>query len=220
MKLIEHSRGADQQWNLGYEGGLVDDRVASWIRFFCSLKSKRSNSGDGGQFGRSDTRILNPKRLTALASFSSMYCVANQPGRRTPTSVEDYESLVGAEPVESILAKADKLRDLRIVNVNSTYYGSGIAEILSSLTLLMNSAGIRTASRVIQGRPDFFSVTKKIQNVLQDSEMNLSDLRQSVCEEVVFALSVSSGGMVFVPESTSEWRCCRRFAMISAWAQP
>lgn len=37
------------------------------------------------------------------------------------SSVEDYERLVGAETVERILRKAARLRDLHVVNVNSTY---------------------------------------------------------------------------------------------------
>jgi trehalose synthase len=102
------------------------------------------------------------------------------------TSVEDYEPLVGAETVERILTKADRLRDLHVVNINSTYYGGGVAEILSSLTLLMNSAGIRTGWRVIQGRPDFFSITKKMHNALQGGQINLSGLKRSIYEDVVF----------------------------------
>ncbi len=56
--------------------------------------------------------------------------------------------------IERIVVKAKKLHDLHVVNnINSTCYGGGVAEILSSLTLLMNAAGIRTGLRVIQGRP-------------------------------------------------------------------
>jgi len=102
------------------------------------------------------------------------------------TSVEDYEPLIGAEAVERILEKAEALSDLHVVNVSSTYYGGGVAEILSSLTLLMNGAGIRTGWRVIQGRPDFFSITKKMHNALQGAEINLSDLKRNIYEEVVF----------------------------------
>ena len=104
----------------------------------------------------------------------------------TLITVEDYEPLVGAETVERILTKAAKLRDLHVVNVNSTYYGGGVAELLSSLTLLMNAAGITTGWRVIQGRPDFFSITKKMHNALQGADLNLSDLKRSIYEEVVF----------------------------------
>ncbi|MEQ9640561.1 MAG: glycosyltransferase [Alphaproteobacteria bacterium] len=100
-------------------------------------------------------------------------------------TVESYEPLVGAKSVERILDKAAKLSDIHIANINSTYYGGGVAEILSSLTLLMNGAGVRTGWRVIQGRPDFFSITKKMHNALQGGEINLSDLKQDIYEEVV-----------------------------------
>jgi trehalose synthase len=101
-------------------------------------------------------------------------------------SVEDYEPYIGGEAVDRILSKAQKLQDLHVINVNSTYYGGGVAEILSSLTLLMNEAGIQTGWRVLQGRPDFFSVTKKMHNALQGGEINLSELKRDIYEEVVF----------------------------------
>jgi trehalose synthase len=102
------------------------------------------------------------------------------------TSVEDYEPLAGAETVERIVRKASRLRDLHVTHVNSTYYGGGVAELLSSLTLLMNGAGIRTGWRVIQGRPDFFSITKKMHNALQGADINLTDLKLQIYEEVAF----------------------------------
>jgi trehalose synthase len=101
-------------------------------------------------------------------------------------SIERYEPLVGGETVERILNKAARLRDLHVVNINSTHYGGGVAEILSSLTLLMNSLGIQTGWRVIQGRPDFFSITKKMHNALQGDEIKLSELKLRIYEEVVF----------------------------------
>ena len=106
------------------------------------------------------------------------------------TSVEDYEQLVGAETVERILKKAERLRDMHVANVSSTYYGGGVAEILSSLTVLMNTSGIRTGWRVIQGRPDFFSITKRMHNALQGGDIKLTDLKMSIYEEVVYENAV------------------------------
>ncbi|MEJ2378331.1 MAG: glycosyltransferase, partial [Pseudolabrys sp.] len=101
-------------------------------------------------------------------------------------SVKDYEPLIGGEVVDRLLKKIEVLRDLHLVNINSTYYGGGVAEILSSLTLLMNASGIRTGWRVIQGRPDFFSVTKKMHNALQGGDIALTDLKMQIYEEVAF----------------------------------
>jgi trehalose synthase len=102
------------------------------------------------------------------------------------TQIEDYEKLVGAETIERIQKKARSLQHLHVVNVNSTYYGGGVAELLTSLTLLMNSVGIKTGWRVIQGAPDFFSITKKMHNALQGGEINLSDRKMDIYEEVIY----------------------------------
>jgi len=100
--------------------------------------------------------------------------------------IEDYEQFVGAETVERILKKARHLWDLHVVNVNSTYYGGGVAELLGSMTILMNSVGIKTGWRVIQGSPDFFSITKKMHNALQGGEINLTGRKKEIFEEVVY----------------------------------
>ena len=104
--------------------------------------------------------------------------------------IEDYTPLVGAETIDRVREKARPLRGLNVAHVNSTYYGGGVAELLSSLVLLMNSVGIRAEWRVIQGRPDFFSITKKMHNALQGGDINLSDLKMEIYEEVVFENAV------------------------------
>ena len=104
--------------------------------------------------------------------------------------IDDYEPLIGAENVDRIQAKAEKFKGLRVVNFNSTYYGGGVAEMLSSLTLLMNSLGLRTEWRVIQGTPDFFSITKKMHNALQGGEIDLSQIKKEIYEQVMFENSV------------------------------
>ena len=148
---------------------------------------------------RSGIALAPPLDLASLARYRSrqrpLYNLdpvplheklMSEPSALMLTTVEDYAPLVGPETIERILQKAAKLRDLHVVNINSTYYGGGVAEILSSLTLLMNAAGIRTGWRVLQGRPDFFSITKKMHNALQGAEINLSELKRSIYEEVVF----------------------------------
>ncbi len=100
--------------------------------------------------------------------------------------VEDYEQFVGAEMIERVREKAKPLQGLHVTHVNSTYYGGGVAELLSPLTLLMNSVGIITGWRVIQGSPDFFSITKKVHNALQGGKINLSDRKMRIYEEIIY----------------------------------
>jgi trehalose synthase len=99
--------------------------------------------------------------------------------------LEDYLPYVGADTIERLFKKAKPLQDLHVVHVNSTYYGGGVAELLSSLTLLMHSAGIKTGWRVIQGSPDFFSITKKMHNALQGGLINLTKLKMGIYEQVI-----------------------------------
>ncbi len=99
--------------------------------------------------------------------------------------VEDYQRFVGKETVMRVKEKARMLSDLHVAHLNSTYYGGGVAELLGALTLLMNTAGITTGWRVIQGSPDFFSVTKKLHNALQGEEINLTALKKTIYENVV-----------------------------------
>ena len=74
---------------------------------------------------------------------------------------------------------------MHVAHINSTYYGGGVSEILNSLSLLMNTAGIKTGWRIIQGSPDFFSVTKKFHNACQGGDINLTDRKKTIFEDVV-----------------------------------
>jgi len=101
-------------------------------------------------------------------------------------TIEKYRPLIGDKVVNRIKEKAEPLRNLHVSNVNSTYYGGGVSVILSSLTTLMNTLGIQTGWRIIQGSPDFFGITKKMHNALQGDDINLSKLKIEIYEDVIF----------------------------------
>ena len=104
--------------------------------------------------------------------------------------VEDYEPLVGLAVVERILAKAETLRGFHVTNINSTYNGGGVAELLSSVTLLLNAMGIQAGWRVLQGSPDFFGITKRMHNALQGMPFQFTSLKRRIYESVVFENSI------------------------------
>ena len=106
--------------------------------------------------------------------------------RHTISTVEDYERFIGQQAVERIVAKGRQLSGRSIAHVNSTYFGGGVAEILSSLTLLMRALGLDAEWRAIQGPPDFFSITKKMHNALQGAPIRLTDIKKEIYEEVAF----------------------------------
>jgi len=102
------------------------------------------------------------------------------------THIRDYEQFVGKDTIDRIETKSKPLKDLHVTNINSTYYGGGVAQLLSSLTLLMNGLGIKTGWRAIHGPPDFFNITKKMHNALQGGPINLSEMKMHIYEQVIY----------------------------------
>jgi trehalose synthase len=69
------------------------------------------------------------------------------------------------------IAQARALLAGRVVwNVNSTAKGGGVAEMLQSLLAYAQGAGVDARWVVIEGNPDFFSITKRIHNRLHGAE--------------------------------------------------
>ncbi len=97
-----------------------------------------------------------------------------QPVAVTTKSLRDYAPFVGEELIEDIYQLARSLRGARVLHLNATAFGGGVAEILSSLVPLMNDAGLNTEWRVIYGTDPFFNVTKSFHNGLQGASVSLS----------------------------------------------
>lgn len=78
--------------------------------------------------------------------------------------------------VEAI-AQAQQLFEGRVVwNVNSTAKGGGVAEMLRSLLAYTRAADIDARWVVIDGKPDFFGITKRIHNNLHGAAGDGGDL--------------------------------------------
>jgi trehalose synthase len=58
------------------------------------------------------------------------------------------------------------LRHHRLVMVNSTATGGGVAEILHRLVRLLNELGVHTTWEVMPGDMRFYGITKTIHNTL------------------------------------------------------
>jgi trehalose synthase len=85
----------------------------------------------------------------------------------TALSPHDYEAFIGRARVEELNRLADPLEGIGWANVNSTFTGGGVAEMLRSVVPLARSLGIRADWFVIRGHETFFNVTKKFHNMLQ-----------------------------------------------------
>jgi trehalose synthase len=95
-------------------------------------------------------------------------------------SLDKYQDIVGDETIQKIRDEASVLSEKKMVHINSTYQGGGVAEILNSLIILLNDVGVKTDWRILHGDLDFFTITKKFHNALQGERINLSEKKKEI----------------------------------------
>ncbi len=98
-------------------------------------------------------------------------------------TVEDYRGIVGDDVITEIRRLARPLYGKKILHINSTYYGGGVAEILCSLVPLLNSIGLEADWRIVRGTQEFFNNTKKIHNAIQGEAIPKNDIDFSLVHE-------------------------------------
>jgi trehalose synthase len=85
-----------------------------------------------------------------------------------------YQKLISPQLFQEIKELAKELRSLKVVMINSTSKGGGVAEILKSLIPLMKGLGIEASWYLILPNKRFFHLTKKIHNSLQGKDFYFS----------------------------------------------
>lgn len=80
--------------------------------------------------------------------------------------LEDYEPIVGPGTIDELRLLGGRLAGKRVVTVNSTAVGGGVAEILNRMVPLCQQLGVDLRWEVMKGGEDFFAVTKRIHNAL------------------------------------------------------
>ena len=90
-----------------------------------------------------------------------------------PLDPNRLAAVIGQKRVGRLLEGATRARERldgrRVVNVNSTATGGGVAELLHVLLGYARGAGIATTWLVVHGDPAFFEITKRIHNRLYGS---------------------------------------------------
>ena len=87
--------------------------------------------------------------------------------------LDRYEEVVGHQEIQRLCRLAERLAHKRIVHVNSTRTGGGVAEILGWMVPLMRELGIDAHWDVIEGSPEFYGVTKAFHNGIQGLPVSL-----------------------------------------------
>ncbi len=85
----------------------------------------------------------------------------------TAKSIAEYAPIISEQRMEEILRLADPLRGARVLHLNATAFGGGVAEILNSFIPLLCNLGVNAEWHVMDATPEFFNVTKSMHNAMQ-----------------------------------------------------
>ena len=98
--------------------------------------------------------------------------------------LSSYEGVVSPTVISQLRQLGGRLAGKKVVHVNSTREGGGVAEILDWMVPLMQDVGLDTRWEVITGNGDFYPVTKKFHNGLQGFPVTVSSREWQIYREV------------------------------------
>jgi trehalose synthase len=84
-----------------------------------------------------------------------------------PKRFRHYEKIIGEEAANEIRELAAPLKGARVLHLNATAFGGGVAELLGTMVPLMKDLGLNADWQVMHGTDRFFTVTKALHNSLQ-----------------------------------------------------
>jgi len=97
--------------------------------------------------------------------------------------LEEYSRIVGEDVIDQIHQLARVLKGARVIHVNSTREGGGVAEILHWLVPLQAQLGLEVDWEVIKGEQAFYECTKSFHNALQGTRVPIPESLLRVYEE-------------------------------------
>ncbi|MEW6441880.1 MAG: glycosyltransferase [bacterium] len=140
--------------------------------------------------------------------------------------LEVYASLLGSARTDRVRRAAEKLQGLKVLELNSSAQGGGVAEMLYSSVPFLNLLGIESEWKIIRGSQAFFEITKGMHNLLQGKKgaftaamkegyiYNLEDCaRANLIEDVPDVVLIHDPqpmGLIHYlkdPRSSWLWRC-------------
>jgi trehalose synthase len=86
-----------------------------------------------------------------------------------------YARIAGQDVIDHLQQLANRVQGIKVLHINSTRVGGGVAEILAKLVPLMQGLGIDTEWDVVTGGEEFYQCTKKMHNALQGDRVDIPD---------------------------------------------
>ncbi len=89
------------------------------------------------------------------------------------STLDKYADICGPDVIDQLRQLVAPLKGAKVIHVNSTRKGGGVAEILAKLVPLKKELGIDVSWEVIEGDADFFKCTKGFHNALQGNRIDI-----------------------------------------------
>ena len=110
-------------------------------------------------------------------------------------SLEDYRRIVGDGLIDEIRRLAAHLKGVRLLHINATASGGGVAELLNSLAPLEQDCGLEVEWRVLCKHEGLFKATKSFHNALQGMPFSLApEIEQIYLERNQHCADMLAGG--------------------------
>jgi trehalose synthase len=106
-----------------------------------------------------------------------------EPVQVAARSIDTYRTYAGDEAIDELRGAAEPLRGLRVLHVNATPDGGGVAEILQSAVPLLRDLGLDCEWRIFDAPAAFFEVSKAMHNRLQGGDGVLTLAEQQLWTE-------------------------------------
>jgi trehalose synthase len=97
--------------------------------------------------------------------------------------LDEYAKIVGYDVINQLCQIAQPLKGLKILHINSTKLGGGVAEILFKMVPLMQEIGIDAKWSTIEGDPHFYQCTKNFHNAIQGNQIEIPSNQLQVYEK-------------------------------------
>lgn len=97
-----------------------------------------------------------------------------------PIQLSDYKNIISKDTYSEIEKAAKKLAGARVIHLNTSPTGGGVAEILRSLVPLQKGVGLETHWFRGMKNTNFFHTTKRIHNYLQGKKGDLTEKERAL----------------------------------------
>ena len=135
----------------------------------------------------------------------------------TKRSMHSYRSFCDTRTWKSLKVHGDALKGVKVLHVNATPIGGGVAELLQAIVPLQRDLGIDANWVTIKAPADFFEITKELHNALQGKVFRLDKGQiaryKEINEELAESLSEIDYDLAVIHDP-------QPMAMIATYHQP